>query len=336
MRDRALPANLCARMVTKNGIDPAKGLGWGTFLAGFVPGLLQFQLGQKAKAGLAFVSCLALFFAGWVIVGERLFYWALFAADDKGGLANGMVRFGMMTLPEMMNLPANVLGSVLAFDGTPSGLRNQRNPRDLEHIAAWLTGASGMLAAFWAAQGHWEFRVRRDQKFLAEGAKPVANPALCAGLSWLVPGLGHAKAGQKDKGVLLGIAVAVVFAFGLIFSGGHAVDRAQYGVWWIGQNLFGGGSLFASLVTGPWPSSGTPIDLDLGIVLCTVAGLMNLVVMCDAYTVAERSLFPLGVQGTPAAGGATGSATESVAEDPSTGGAATGGAADGATGEATA
>jgi hypothetical protein len=300
-------------MATKNGIDPAKGLGWGTFLAGFVPGLLQYQLGQKSKAGLAFLSCFALFFAGWMIVGERLFYWALFAADDKGGLANGMVRFGMMTLPEVINLPANVLGSVLAFDGTPTGLRNQRNPRDLEHFAAWLTGASGMLAAFWAAQGHWHLRLRRDEKHLAEGAKPVASPALCAGLSWLVPGLGHAKAGQKDKGVLLCIAVATVFAFGLFFSGGHAVDRAQYSVWWIGQNLFGGGSLFASLVTGPWRTGATPIDLDLGIVLCTVAGLMNLVVMCDAYTVAERSLFPLG--GAPADGDDSASSGKTAATE---------------------
>lgn len=281
-------------MVTKNGIDPAKGLGWGTFLSGFVPGLLQFQLGQKSKAGLAFVSCFVLFFAGWVIVGERLFYWALFAPDDTGGVANGMVRFGLLTLPEVLNLPADVIGSVLAFDGTPTGLRNQRNPRDLEHIAGWLTGASGMLAAFWAAGAHWDLRVRRDQKHVADGAKPVANPALCAGLSWILPGLGHAKAGQKDKGVLMGIAVAAVFAMGLFFSGGHAVDRAQYAVWWIGQNLFGGGSLFAALVTGPMRSVETPIDLDLGIVLCTVAGLMNLVVMCDAYTVAERSMFPLG------------------------------------------
>jgi len=36
-----------------------------------------------------------------------------------------------------------------------------------------------------------------------------------------------------------------------------------------------------------------PANLDLGTVLCTVAGLMNLVVMVDAFTVAERSVFPL-------------------------------------------
>ena len=183
----------------------------------------------------------------------------------------------------------------MSYDGTATGLRLQRLPRDLEHIAGWVTAASGMLAAFWAAAGHWELRLRRDGQARDAGAapRPAANPALCAGLSWLVPGLGHARAGQRDKGVVMGVAVTIVFALGLVFSSGHAVDRAQYGVWWIGQNLFGGGSLFAALVTGPMRSVETPIDLDLGIVLCTVAGLMNLVVMCDAFTVAERSVFPL-------------------------------------------
>lgn len=290
-------------MVTKNGIDPAKGLGWGTFLAGLVPGLLQFQLGQKSRAGIAFLSCTALFFVAWTIVGERLFYWALSAPDDTGGLVNGLARFGCLTLPEMLNLPANAIGGFIAFDASPTGLRMERLPRSLEHIAAWLTGASGMLAAFWSAQAHWDLRLKRDVRADAVVPTPVAHPALCAGLSWLVPGLGHAKAGQKDKGMVMGAAVVIVFALGLLFSSGHAVDRANYSVWWIGQNLFGGGSLFASLVTGPLRLESQAIDLDLGIVLCTVAGLMNLVLMCDAYTVAERSVFP--VDGSKPAGSDT-------------------------------
>ena len=202
-------------------------------------------------------------------------------------------------LPELLNLPANALGAILAFDGTPSGERAWRMPRDFEHLAAWLTGASGMLAAFWSAAAHWELRLRRDAPKLAgvaagdELPRPVAHPGLCAALSWLVPGLGHARAGQRDKGLLVGAAVVLVFALGLVFANGHAVDRANYAVWWIGQNLFGGGSLFAALVTGPMRSASMPADLDLGIVLCTVAGLMNLVVMVDAYTVAERSVFPI-------------------------------------------
>ena len=288
-------------MVDSNRPDPAKGNGLPAFLMGFVPGLLQWQLGQKQRAAIAFASCTAILFVGWTIVGERLFYWGLGVPDGQSSFDN-FAQLGLPVLPEILNLPAQMLGALMSYDGSATGLRMQRLPRDLEHIAGWVTAASGMLAAFWAAAGHWQLRLRRDGGETPKA--PVADPALCAGLSWLVPGLGHARAGQKDKGVVMGAAVAIVFALGLVFSSGHAVDRAQYGVWWIGQNLFGGGSLFAAFVTGPMRSVSTPVDLDLGIVLCTVAGLMNLVVMCDAYTVAERSVFPLEDGGKGASGDA--------------------------------
>jgi Zn-dependent membrane protease YugP len=96
--------------------------------------------------------------------------------------------------------------------------------------------------------------------------------------------------------------VFVVFAVGMWCSDGHAVDRQIASVWWIGQALFGGGALFASLVTAPIEMTSSPDNLELGTNLCTVAGLMNLVVMIDAFTVAERSSFP--VSSMPAEGGA--------------------------------
>lgn len=279
---------------------PHRGLGFGTFLAGLIPGLLQFQLGQKRRALIALLSCTALYFLGWWVVRERLFYWALLTPDTPhsppGVRTTSMLQtFASLgfpiTLPELLNLPANALGALLSFDASPTGERLWRMPRTGEHIAGWLTAASGMLAAFWSASAHFELRRRRDGGFTPP--VPVADPGLCAGLSWLLPGLGHARAGQRDKGMLMGAAVVILYAMGLFFSAGHAVDRANASVWWIGQNLFGGGSLFAALVTGPWRMEEPVVQLDLGIVLCTVAGLMNLVVMVDAYTVAERSAFPL-------------------------------------------
>ncbi|MBL8755266.1 MAG: hypothetical protein JNK15_18345 [Planctomycetes bacterium] len=277
-------------MVTPKSSDPGRGLGLSAFLAGFVPGLLQYQLGQTQRAVVAFASCTAVFFAGWLVVGERLFYWALLTPDQ--GVMRMLASFGLpVTLPELLNLPANVVGALLAFDPSPTGQRIWREPRALEHLGGFLTGASGMLAAFWSAAGHWELRRRRDGG--ATPAMPIADPALCAAMSWLVPGLGHAKAGQKDKGLLMGGAVLAVFALGLLLSHGHAVDRANYSVWWIAQNLFGGGSLFAALVTGPLEQVQAPLHCDAGVIFCTVAGLMNLVVMIDAFTVAERSVFPV-------------------------------------------
>jgi TM2 domain-containing membrane protein YozV len=286
-------------MVMRSNLDPARGLGWPTFLAGFVPGLLQFRLGQTGRALLAFVSCTALFFVGWLLVRERLFYWALLTPDspapNQGGdsVVRLASRYGglTLTLPELLNWPANTIGSLFAFDASPMGERAWRLPRPMEHIGGFLTGASGMLAAFWSAAGHWELRRRRDGGL--DGPRAVADPALCAALSWLVPGLGQMRAGQRDKGMLMGAAVLIVFALGLWFSEGHAVDRGTYSVWWIGQNLCGGGSLFAALVTAPLEAQQAPLYADLGVVLCTVAGLMNLVVMIDAFTVAERSVFPV-------------------------------------------
>ena len=284
--------------MTRTSPNYAQGLGWGAFLSGFVPGLLQFQLGQQGRAMLAFASCTALFFAGWAMVGDRLFYWVLLDAGTPAGggtsLPRTLAQFGLpIVLPELLNLPANALGALLAWDGSPSGERHWRLIRS-EYLGGFLTGASGMLAAFWSAAAHFELRRRRDGGALPPS--PIADPGLCAALSWLVPGLGHARAGQKDKGMLVGAAVLLVFVLGLLFSHGHAVDRANYSVWWMAQNLFGGGSLFAALVTGPWAQEAAPPNLDLGLVLCTVAGLMNLVVMVDAYTIAERSAFPLKAQ----------------------------------------
>jgi hypothetical protein len=267
------------------------GLGIGTFLAGFLPGLLQYQVGQKARAVVALASCTAVFFAGWVLVSDRLFHFAL-VSSEPGGMWK-LARIGIpLTLPEILNLPAHAVGSMLAYAGDNEAMRVWRLPRPLEDLGGFLTAASGMLAAFWSADGHWTRRWNRDAKDTVTPG-PLCNPAFAAGVSWLLPGLGHALSGQRSKGALMGAAVMIVFALGMVFSYGHAVDRAIASVWWIGEFLFGGGALFAALVTAPMEMTSIPENLELGTNLCTVAGLMNLVVMVDAFTVAERSSFPL-------------------------------------------
>lgn len=270
--------------------NPLRGLGWGTFFAGFVPGLLQLQLGQKGRAITAFVSCTVLFFAGWALIQDRLFFYGLFSFE--GGTTGTMASFGLpVILPEILNLPANAIGALMSYSSEFEAQRTWRLPRAMEDVGAFLTAASGMLAAFWAADAHFSLRRQRDGT--GKEAEPKVAPALAAGVSWLLPGFGHILLGQRGKGLLIGAAVLVVFGAGLFFSEGHAVDRGMAPVWWIGQMLCGGGALFAAFVTAPLEMTAFPQHYELGLNLCTVAGLMNLVVMIDAFTVAERRTFPL-------------------------------------------
>jgi hypothetical protein len=72
------------------------------------------------------------------------------------------------------------------------------------------------------------------------------------------------------------------------------MDRGLRSAWWIPQVLFGGGSVFTTLVTAPWPEGEPGSYIDHGVAMCACAGLMNLVVMLDAYTVAEQRVLTPG------------------------------------------
>lgn len=270
------------------------GEAWSMFLQGFVPGLLQFRLGQRGRAAVALVSCLLVFFLGFALVRDRLFYYALIGAERSPGADRGtavpgtmtrLASFGLpLTLPELLNLPGTMIGSWLSFDSSNQGERLWRLPRDLEHLGAFLTAASGMLAALFAADAFWLDKLRRRKL----QAPATMTPALAAGLSWLLPGLAHARLGQRDKGLLITGCMLLVFVIGMVASEGFAVDRAQYPVWWIGQQLFGGGAMVSALLFGPRTAEYTVNGLELGIDLTTIAGFLNLVIMIDAYTIAER------------------------------------------------
>ena len=97
-------------------------------------------------------------------------------------------------------------------------------------------------------------------------------------------------AGQRGKGLLMGGAVVLMFLIGLLVSGFVTVDRGLHNAYWIPQSLFGGGILASGLGLGaleiPDP---IPQRYSLGYTLTAVAGLMNLVVMVDAYTVVDKA-----------------------------------------------
>ncbi len=241
-----------------------------------IPGSAHVRLGKPMRGLLAFLSCVGLFFAGWMIVKDRIWYFALF---EPFSLLKPLLDIAaIQLLPESPNLGCTIVAALMRVEATPDVLREIRAPVPLEHMGLFFTGASGVVAALWAVDAHW---------WAQERPTSAVSPPYAAMVSWLVPGAGHVMAGQRQKGLLVGGAVVAVFALGLLVSSGHGVDRPQLSAWWIGEVLFGGGTLFCSLVTAPMRYADLPDMFDLGVALCTVAGFMNLIVMIDAYTVAE-------------------------------------------------
>lgn len=242
-----------------------------------LPGLGHVLIGKTMRGVLAAISCLGLFAVGYALLEDRLWFVEMIT-PGKTGLTAWLRIFPITLLPEAGNFGCSMVAGWLRETDSAEVLRLLRLPRDHEHLGFLLTGASGILACLWAADAHW----------LAQTRPARVAPSWAAALTWLLPGAGHVVAGQKNKGLLMGAAVLITFALGLIMSMGHGVDRPHYAAWWIGQALCGGGVIFASLVTAPLKFTEFPEFMDLGVALCTVAGFMNVILMVNAYTVAEQ------------------------------------------------
>lgn len=259
-------------------LSPGAAVAW-TLL---VPGSAHAQLGSYLRAALAFLTSVGLFFAGYAIVGDRVWYFQLF--EPFAFLAPVLERVPVQLLPEAPNLGCCIALSFLKqAPGSEQGmfdwLRMIRVPMAGEHLGLFLMGITGVINALWAADAHW----------LAQRRVAKCPPALAAAASWVLPGAGHWLAGQKNKGVLVGVAVLLMFALGLLLSSGHAVDRPLRSAWWIPQVLVGSGTAFTTFVTAPLEEGPPGTWIDHGVAMCAVAGFMNLIVMIDAYTVAEES-----------------------------------------------
>jgi hypothetical protein len=138
----------------------------------------------------------------------------------------------------------------------------------------------------------------------------LKDPIFAAVLAWLVPGLGHIYQGRRAKGVLFMVCILSTFFYGLYLSDGKAVyaswtdgDKRLYYLCQIGAGLPALPALVqnylvrngkAPLLGGIMAPPATPAELsdwylklntyfDLGTVYTTIAGLLNVLVIYDAW-----------------------------------------------------
>lgn len=154
---------------------------------------------------------------------------------------------------------------------------------------------------------------------LAEEFEPVA--ALCA---VLIPGAGQWYLGERSRGILAAVGVLGLFLGGLLIGGISVVDRRENLVWFVGQALVGPAAFGVdyahqnyfkvidpatgrvrsanpdeargpggrAIKAGPGqsPPYNKPLGrvAELGTLFCTIAGMLNLIVILDAAWHAPR------------------------------------------------
>jgi hypothetical protein len=101
-------------------------------------------------------------------------------------------------------------------------------------------------------------------------------------LTWLLPGLGHVLQKRYAMGLYFGLLVMGTYALGLMLGEGAPVSSARFPYHALGQWWALGPAWIGSLL-GEAPAGQTIDRLELGLVYTTVAGILNVVVMVDAY-----------------------------------------------------
>lgn len=124
----------------------------------------------------------------------------------------------------------------------------------------------------------------------AEPAVATRSSTVAAALAWIFPGLGHFYLGRRKIAILFAVIVTLTFLLGLSFEGRlYTIDRTQPLSILATFAVAGAGILnLAARFLSDNPS-GTILapTYEYGCAYLLTAGLMNLLLMLDAWDVAK-------------------------------------------------
>ena len=113
------------------------------------------------------------------------------------------------------------------------------------------------------------------------------SPVAALVLGWLLPGAGHAYAGRRGKAVLFAVLIIGLLVAGFAMGRGTNILPNE---WWVAPQLGAGGPTAALMPLAQYLAIREPIDWaspvrEIGTLFTAVAGLLNLLVMMDAYVI---------------------------------------------------
>ncbi len=121
-------------------------------------------------------------------------------------------------------------------------------------------------------------------------------------LGWLVPGAGHLLIGEKSRGCIFLIAIALTFWTGVAIGGvKNTVNREQRTLWFLGQ-IGAGGHTLATMAWSRYLQAEpdqTPESLiaygraeEVSVVYTAICGMLNILILLDLSARLERSGSP--------------------------------------------
>lgn len=124
----------------------------------------------------------------------------------------------------------------------------------------------------------------------ARPAPPGAAPWIAAALAWVFPGLGHAYLRRRRRALLYALIVTATFLLGLSFQGRlYTIERGQPLTLLATFALYGAGLLNLSARALSDNPGGTvlAVTYEYGCAYLLTGGLMNLLLMLDAFDIAR-------------------------------------------------
>lgn len=121
------------------------------------------------------------------------------------------------------------------------------------------------------------------------GTSPKTGQAVSVGVAaWFLPGLGHFVVGKRWRGLIFLAVVTLMFGLGLYGKGElFPLDRTKPLTLLAGLAEMGVGlPYFVAKLLGLGVGDVTAVTYEYGYTFCVVAGLLNLLIMLDAYDIA--------------------------------------------------